>query len=99
MSRLNINSSKSYRQRVLFIISIVAIILLEVKFFYIAVVKHSELNISSEANSLRKIYYNAPRGIIYDRNSKPIVDNMPTYDLKFTPSFIPEDLTIVFFLN
>jgi len=99
MSRLNINSSKSYRQRVLFIISIVAIILLEIKFFHIAVVKHSELNISSEANSLRKIYYNAPRGIIYDRNSKPIVDNMPTYDLKFTPSFIPEDLTIVFFLN
>ena len=88
MSRFQIDKSKFHRQKILFIISIFIIILLEIKFFHITVIKHKELNVSSEANSLRKVYYNAPRGIIYDRNSKPIVDNMPTYDLKFTPSSI-----------
>ena len=87
---LNINKSKSHRQKIIFLISVFIIVLLEIKFFHIAVVKHKELNVSSEANSLRKIYDNAPRGIIYDRNSVPVVDNMPTYDLKFTPFLISE---------
>jgi len=88
MLKQGTNKSKSYRQKILFIVSILIIVLLEIKFFHITVIKHKELNFSSEANSLRKVYYNAPRGIIYDRNSRAIVDNMPTYDLKFTPSSI-----------
>ena len=87
----NINKSKSHRQKIIFITSIFIIVLLEIKFFHVTVIKHKELNVSSEANSLRKIYYNAPRGIIYDRNSKPIVDNMPTYDLKITPSLVSDE--------
>ena len=87
----NLSKSKARRQRVLFFISVFVIILLEIKFFHITVVKHKELNVSSEANSLRKVYNYAPRGIIYDRNSMPIVDNMPTYDLKFTPFLISDD--------
>ena len=88
MSLFKANKSKLHRQNFLFFLSLLLIILIEIKFFHIAVVKHGELNVSSEANSLRRIYYNAPRGIIYDRNLNPIVDNMPTYDLKFTPSFV-----------
>ena len=87
----NLSKSKARRQRVIFFISVFVIILLEIKFFHITVVKHKELNVSSEANSLRKVYNYAPRGIIYDRNSMPIVDNMPTYDLKFTPFLISDN--------
>ena len=88
---LNFNKSKSHRRKIIFYTAIFIIILLELKFFHITVVKHKELNVSSEANSLRKIYYNAPRGIIYDRYARPIVDNMPTYDLKFTPILISDN--------
>ena len=90
MALSTFNKSKSDRQRALFFISISIIFLLSIKFFHITVIKHKELNVSSEANSLRKVYYTAPRGIIYDRNSKPIVDNMPTYDLKFTPVLVSD---------
>ena len=88
MLRQNTNKLKSHRQRVILTVSIFIIILLEIKFFHITVIDHEKLNVSSEANSLRKVYYNAPRGIIYDRNKQPIVDNMPTYDLKFIPSLV-----------
>ena len=90
MLRFNDNKSRTYRQKIIFIISILIIILLEIKFFHITVIKHKELNINSQANSLRKIYYNAPRGIIYDRNELPVVDNRPTYDLKFTPFLVSD---------
>ena len=36
-------------------------------------------------NSLRKIVLNAPRGIIYDRNKNPIVDNKSIYNVNIIP--------------
>ena len=84
---MNIGQSKSsfYRQKVILIISISILFLIFIKFFDITIIQHDRLKTSSYANSLRKIYHNAPRGIIYDRNKVPIVDNRPTYDLKLTP--------------
>ena len=50
----NLSKSKARRQRVIFFISVFVIILLEIKFFHITVVKHKERNVSSEADSLKK---------------------------------------------
>jgi len=91
MFLIKTNKSKAHRQRVIFSIAILIIILLFIKFFEITVLRQEEFKEASLANSLRDIYSNAPRGMIYDRNSTPIVDNRPTYDLKFTPVDITDD--------
>jgi penicillin-binding protein 2 len=42
-------------------------------------------------NSLRKNILFPPRGIIYDRNNIPIVDNKPLYQIKIIPKDIQEN--------
>ena len=45
----------------------------------------------SENNSIRKLSIPAPRGIIYDRNGIPLVDNMPIYEVKVRPIDVTEE--------
>ena len=59
------------------------------RFFHLQIYQHSKYEIKAGNNSVRKISLHAPRGIIYDRNGIPIVDNRQIYDL----SVIPFDVT------
>jgi penicillin-binding protein 2 len=45
----------------------------------------------AEGNRLRVQYILAPRGIIYDRNDKPIVQNVPNFELVLTPADLPKE--------
>lgn len=45
----------------------------------------------AQRNSVRSYPIVAPRGIIYDRNLKPLVNNMPSYDVFLTPQDLPKD--------
>lgn len=49
---------------------------------------HREL---SERNRLRDIYIPAPRGIIYDRNHNPLVNNVLTFDVSIVRDDLPDD--------
>ena len=33
----------------------------------------------------------APRGVIFDRNGLPLVENVPSFDVSITPAFLPKD--------
>jgi len=59
------------------------------RFYHLQVYQHSKYEAKAGNNSVRKISLHAPRGIIYDRNAIPIVDNRQIYDL----SVIPFDVT------
>ena len=59
------------------------------RFYYLQVYQHQEYEAKAGSNSVRKISLHAPRGIIYDRNGIPLVDNRQIYDL----SIIPFDVT------
>ena len=59
------------------------------RFYHLQIYQHSKYEIKAGNNSVRKISLHAPRGIIYDRNGIPIVDNRQIYDL----SVIPFDVT------
>jgi len=59
------------------------------RFYHLQIYQHSKYEIKAGNNSIRKISLHAPRGIIYDRNGIPIVDNRQIYDL----SVIPFDVT------
>ena len=59
------------------------------RFYHLQIYQHSKYEAKAGNNSVRKISLHAPRGIIYDRNGIPIVDNRQIYDL----SIIPFDVT------
>ena len=45
----------------------------------------------AEKNRIRSIPIFAPRGIIYDRNGKQLVYNVPVFNLVATPAYLPKD--------
>ena len=59
------------------------------RFYHLQIYQHSKYETKAGNNSVRKISLHAPRGIIYDRNGIPIVDNRQICDL----SVIPFDVT------
>ena len=59
------------------------------RFYHLQIYQHSKYEAKAGNNSVRKISLHAPRGIIYDRNGIPLVDNRQIYDL----SVIPFDVT------
>ena len=64
-------------------------VILFFRFYHLQIYQHSKYETKAGNNSVRKISLHAPRGIIYDRNGIPIVDNRQIYDL----SVIPFDVT------
>ena len=74
------------------IILLTIFIIIFSRFYYLQIYQHSKYELESGNNSIRKISIHAPRGIIYDRNKVPIVDNRQIYDL----SIIPFDVTSEF---
>jgi len=42
-------------------------------------------------NRIRSVVVPAPRGMIYDREGRLLVDNMPSFDATLTPQYIPRD--------
>lgn len=50
-------------------------------FFRTQVLEHAEYKLQSETNRLREVPLPAPRGVIYDRNGKPIADNVVGYSV------------------
>ena len=77
------------------IILFLTFIIIFCRFFYLQIYQYSKYTAESRNNSIRKISLHAPRGIIYDRNEIPLVDNRQIYDL----SIIPFDVTDQFNYN
>ena len=55
--------------------------LLMAAFFRTQILRHGEFSLQSEGNRLRDIPMPAARGVIYDRNGKPIADNAVGYSV------------------
>lgn len=72
----------------LILISVVAVvfILLGARLAYLQLMSTEELRGLSDKNSIKTITVTPPRGLIYDRNGKVLVDNKPSYTVAITPS-------------
>ncbi|MDD5589893.1 MAG: penicillin-binding protein 2 [Candidatus Portnoybacteria bacterium] len=57
---------------------------------YFQVFKKSEYQELAARNSLRVYPILAPRGLIYDRNLKPLVSNLPVYNVLVSPQDLPK---------
>jgi penicillin-binding protein 2 len=67
-----------------FIIATVSILF--IRLFSLQIVKRGELYRLSEANRIQLFLDPAPRGIIYDRNGKVIVENIGSFSVLFSPT-------------
>ncbi len=59
--------------------------ILVVRFFQLQIINHEQYQAKSEANIIRPQRIPAPRGIIYDREGRILVDNQPIYILSVVP--------------
>ena len=85
------------RRQILFLISLALLLGLAFRFYSIQIINYDSYSNKSAKNSVRKIIKTAPRGIIYDRNLVPIVDNRPTYGLSLVPYDVSEEFNYTLF--
>ncbi len=62
-------------------------LILFIRLWYLQAVKGEYYHDQAESNRIRPVKIRPPRGIIYDRNGRPIVENVLTFDV----SLVPED--------
>ncbi len=58
---------------------------------YLQIIRGAHFREMAEGNRIRTIYAAAERGIIYDRNLKVLVKNVPTFSLYLIPTDFPKD--------
>lgn len=70
-----------FRIGVIQIIAFVLLILLGVRLYYLQIVRGEDYAKRAESQRIRKIPISAPRGAIFDRNGKILVDSRPTFNV------------------
>ncbi|HWQ60788.1 MAG TPA: penicillin-binding protein 2, partial [Negativicutes bacterium] len=77
---------KSRRLRVLFLLIIAVIGLLIVRLAWMQLFQGAQYKKIAEDNRLRRLYIQAPRGTIYDRNGAVLVSNRPSFAVSVVPA-------------
>jgi cell division protein FtsI/penicillin-binding protein 2 len=79
--------SEWYKQRIIgvIIVTLAVFAVLLLRLFFLQVIKGEEYSRLSENNSIRLQAIDAPRGIIFDRTGKLLVDNRPSFDVSIVP--------------
>jgi len=85
------NAVSETRLRVFRGIVFLFFILLAARVFYLQIANGEYYSELSRENRIRAITIKAPRGIIYDRSGKKIVNNIPSFDLVAIPADIPKN--------
>jgi penicillin-binding protein 2 len=76
-------TSEWFNQRVVSVVLVVlaAYTVLFARLFYLQVIEGKEYRRLSEINSIRLHDIDAPRGLVFDRQGRMLVDNRPSFDL------------------
>jgi penicillin-binding protein 2 len=75
------------RLPLLAVLIILVVMVLLTRLWYLQAVRGEYYYDQAESNRIRPLKIRPPRGIIYDRNGRPIVENVLTFDI----SLVPED--------
>ena len=73
------------RARVAFLLALLALILLGLRYVFLQVVSHEEFATRSASNQVRIVPVPPNRGLIYDRRGRPVAENRPAYRLELVP--------------
>lgn len=74
-----------------FTIAVLAILF--IRLFSLQIIEKGELYKRSEANRIQLFFDPAPRGIIYDRNGKVMVENIGSFSVLFSPTNLTREET------
>ena len=61
------------------------------RYYKLQIYEYQKYKVLGEKNSISARILNAPRGIIFDRNNIPIVDNNPLYQMKIISKDMQEN--------
>jgi penicillin-binding protein 2 len=87
------------RERIFALILILCLIFLTVGLFYTQIISHEKYRIMSEENRLKVVPMMAPRGSILDRNGKPLVKDVLSFNAAIIYSQIKNKEALVKFLS
>ena len=79
------------RNRVLWFIILPAFVILFARLYFLTVLEHDKYLAQAEGNRLRVEYLAAPRGAVYDSQSKVIAGNKPSFELVASPLDLPKE--------
>ncbi|HCW76837.1 MAG TPA: penicillin-binding protein 2 [Candidatus Marinimicrobia bacterium] len=68
------------------------------RYYWLMIASHQKYAEKATSNHIREVPIEAPRGVIFDRNGKILVDNKPSYSVSIVPLEIrrrPETLTLL----
>ena len=91
------NSPESVQSRLPFLVGFILLfaVVLFFRLWYLQVVKGTYYNELAENNRIRPVKIRPPRGVIYDRKGRPLVENVLTFDISLVPEDTPDlDATI-----
>lgn len=74
------------------LIAILAVSTLTARLFYLQIINGGEYTALANANRTVLEAIASPRGLIYDRNGRELVTNVPTFSVKIRPSDLPLEL-------
>ncbi|MFC1612462.1 penicillin-binding protein 2 [Patescibacteria group bacterium] len=80
-------------------IILIVVASLSIKLFYLQIVQGAKYKNLSETNRIKQVSIISERGILYDRNQKPLVVNVPNFYLMLLPNELPKetDEKLIFF--
>lgn len=77
--------------RIFFLLLLLGLAVLFAKSFYLQIIRGDYYFSLAEENRIKTEYTKADRGIIYDRNGKPLVQNVFGFSLAIVPADLPRD--------
>jgi len=78
------------RFRYLYTVLFITLGILTARLVYLQIFNGDKMRQYSEENRIKKVLIASPRGMIFDRNKKIILDNNPSFDLEITPQYLKE---------
>ncbi len=78
------------RFRYIYAIVFLGLGLLLSRLIYLQVLKGDQMRHYSEENRIKRVRVAAPRGMIFDRKHKLLIDNRPAFDLEIIPQYLKE---------
>lgn len=80
----------SSRYRILYIMIAFSMAIFSIRLWYLQIMKGSELRSFSEQNRIKENYSPAPRGMVFDREGRVLVDNRPGFVANLTPQYVTD---------
>lgn len=88
----NPEAAKEYlpRYRLVYFLLAFTTVFFLMRLWYLQIIKGSELREFSEKNRIKEIKMTAPRGLIFDREGRILVENLAAYDAVILPQYVDD---------